>query len=153
MVAIQIENKNKLMDYLFDKDTFHNFQFIEGTIITNHTMNILGNTLGGNEYLTYSAIQPIFKHVLSNYEPLTGFQIMLQASSGYTEKFIQKSDLQYSAENIKGLLLTIRTDQSGIQCTTSVLRYQFELDKTADSQWDQAIVKSFQAMGMDFALL
>lgn len=67
---------------------------------------------------------------------------MLQMPPQAVEKFVAARQMPLRADQVNGLYLNIRYEEGKLFCVTGTSVSFFTLDKTLDSEWDQA-VRSF----------
>ena len=154
MIALKIEDMKQFTARLFMGETFDHFLIREAEIITFNVFTIDGHIRQGyyseeeleenqlEELSSWKMIRP-YCFSLSKGKKLPGsFQSVLQMPPQAVEKFVAARQMPLRADQVNGLYLNIRYEEGKLFCVTGTSVSFFTLDKTLDSEWDQA-VRSF----------
>lgn len=146
------------MSHLLISETFDNYQFIEGEIVTFNTFTMDGyvqkDFYETDEPLPlYSAWKNVKNYCLSLIKgkrtPLS-FKFIFCLSAAQTVALIQEYQLAFSPDDIQGLYLNLRYDGTALQCVTGTSTKAFSLDKSLEQAWDKYAVNFFKTHEISF---
>ena len=154
MIALKIEDMKQFTARLFMGETFDHFLIREAEIITFNVFTIDGHIRQGyyseeeleenqlEELSSLKMIRPYCFSLIKGKKLPGSFQIVLQMPPQAVEKFVAARQMPLRADQVNGLYLNIRYEEGKLFCVTGTSVSFFTLDKTLDSEWDQA-VRSF----------
>ena len=154
MIALKIEDMKQFTARLFMGETFDHFLIREAEIITFNVFTIDGHIRQGyyseeeleenqlEELSSWKMIRPYCFSLIKGKKLPGSFQIVLQMPPQAVEKFVAARQLPLRADQVNGLYLNIRYEEGKLFCVTGTSVSFFTLDKTLDSEGDQA-VRSF----------
>ena len=154
MIALKIEDMKQFTARLFMGETFDHFLIREAEIITFNVFTIDGHIRQGyyseeepeenqlEELSSWKMIRPYCFSLIKGKKLPGSFQIVLQMPPQAVEKFVAARQMPLRADQVNGLYLNIRYEEGKLFCVTGTSVSFFPLDKTLDSEWDQA-VRSF----------
>ena len=154
MIALKIEDMQQCTARLFMGETFDHFLIREAEIITFNVFTIDGHIRQGyyseeeleenqlEELSSWKMIRPYCFSLIKGKKLPGSFQIVLQMPPQAVEKFVAARQMPLRADQVNGLYLNIRYEEGKLFCVTGTSVSFFTLDKTLDSEWDQA-VRSF----------
>ena len=117
------------MSHLLLKETFDNFSFIEGEIITFNTFRIDG------------------------YMQKDFFHFIFSLNSKNISRLIEQKELGLNPADVQGLYLNIRYDGTHLTCVTGTSFKSFMMDKTLEREWDEMVKKFFLKKEIAFELM
>lgn len=155
------------MAHLLLSDTFDDFLFIEGEIVTFNTFTIDGylqkafygsgetdgtGTETAYDYALWKQLRELcFSMIKGKRTPLS-FQLVFSLSPDHTAKLIEQKGLDFVASGVQGLYLNIRFDGSVLQCVTGTSLKTFSMDKSLEREWDAAVPRFFDKKGLEFEI-
>ena len=154
MIALKIEDMKQFTARLFMGETFDHFLIREAEIITFNVFTIDGHIRQGyyseeeleenqlEELSSWKMIRQYCFSLIKGKKLPGSFQIVLQMPPQAVEKFVAARQMPLRADQVNGLYLNIRYEEGKLFCVTGTSVSFFTLDKTLDSEWDQA-VRSF----------
>lgn len=147
------------MSHLLLSDTFDNFLFIEGEIVTFNTFTIDGfiqksfyesEEEAVNDYALWKQLRELcFSMIRGKRTPLS-FKFIFSLSPGNIAKLLQQKNLDYQPGDVQGLYLNIRFDGSVLQCITGTSLKTFSMDKSLEREWDAMVPRFFDQKGIPF---
>lgn len=148
------------MSHLLLSDTFDQFQFIEGEVVTFNTFKIDGyiqkaffpeeDTL--LEYSSWSTLRDYcFRLIRGKRTPLS-FKFIFRLPIEQTKFLLSKHNLDFQADQVQGCYLNIYYDGTSLRCTTGTSLKLFTLDKSLEHIWDQTMLKFFSEKEIPFDL-
>ena len=81
------------------------------------------------------------------------FRFTFRLSRENTEKLLTQTGSSFSLEQVDGLLLNLRYDETGLVCTTGTSLKLFTMDKSLEHAWDQMVQKFLLSQELIFTLL
>lgn len=162
MVGLKIDDVRQFTSKLLVGDTFDDFLVREAEINTFNTFSINGHVrqgyytreeLGENRIGTLSSwavLKPICFSLIKGKKLPGSFQIVLQAAPGQVEQFLSRGQLTVTMDQIKGLYVNIKYEDGKIMCVTGTSIGFFTLDKSLDTEWDEAVECFFKRQGIVF---
>ncbi len=156
MIALKIEDMKQFTASLFLGEVFDSFLLKEAEIVTFNMFTIDGRVRHGyyseeeleehqiEEYSAWSAVKPFCFSLIKGKKLPESFHIVLQLSPKSTKSFLDKNQIPVAAEQVQGLYLNIRYEETKIQCVTGTSLSFFTLDKTMDQEWDKAVCQFFK---------
>ncbi len=160
MTGFQIEEIGAFTRKLFLEKDFDGFLLKEASIVTFNRFTIDGRlhpgfysaeeqeTMELLAYSSWSQVRPICFSLIKGKRLPESFQITLQASPKLAKAFLEESRLSLGQEEIRGLYLNIRYENSRLQCITGTSLATFTMDRTADREWDAYVESFLKNMGI-----
>lgn len=154
MVALKVEDVRAFTSKLFVKEDFDRFLVKEINIVTYNSFTIDGHIRKGyyseeeikekqiEDFSSWKTLKPLCFSLIKGKKLPGSFHIVLSLSRGDMEKFASASETGINGEQIQGLYLNIRYEDSALYCITGTSLNFFTLDKTLETEWDKA-VKNF----------
>ena len=158
MIALRFERSEDIWELLFHKDTFDSFLLQEASLEHDYAMTLEHSAAGGQD-VPYSRVRPLLNAFIRQTEdpaeniPSPKGHIVLKASDGYQKSLVSKPSFTSDPDIIKGLILTFRLENETFTVLTGISYQSFTLDKSIDTLWDQAILRSFDHMNIAFTQL
>ena len=149
--------------FLSDPDGAYQYLLKEAEIVTFNMFTIDGRVRHGyyseeeleehqiEEYSAWSAVKPFCFSLIKGKKLPESFHIVLQLSPKSTKSFLDKNQIPVAAEQVQGLYLNIRYEETKIQCVTGTSLSFFTLDKTMDQEWDKAVCQFFKVHKIPFS--
>ena len=163
MIALKIEDMKQFTASLFLGEVFDSFLLKEAEIVTFNMFTIDGRVRHGyyseeeleehqiEEYSAWFAVKPFCFSLIKGKKLPESFHIVLQLSPKSTKSFLDKNKIPVAAEQVQGLYLNIRYEETKIQCVTGTSLSFFTLDKTMDQEWDKAVCQFFKVHKIPFS--
>ncbi len=103
-------------------------------------------------FLPWSEVRPLCREMIKGKKAPTLMKITLRLKPSYVEATLQRAaDLQPGTlENVAGLLLNIRLDDTGLHLTTGIAARTFLMDKSPDCVWDRTMERFLASKDIDF---
>lgn len=161
MIALKLKNTKNFMTHLLLSETFDNFLFIEGEIVTFNTFTIDGylqkDFYGSSpedspkgEYSSWKQLRELcFSMIKGKRTPLS-FRFVFSLSPENIARLISQKALDFQASDVQGLYLNIRFDDTGLQCITGTSLKTFSMDKSLEREWDAMVPRFFDQKGLAF---
>ena len=167
MIALQIQDVKDFMGKLLLQHTFDAFLVVEGSITTYNTFHIDGRlhpdyyTAEEQEALKTSlrsfslwqALKTFCLELIKGKRTPLSFRFTFRLSRENTEKLLAQTGSSFSLEQVDGLLLNLRYDETGLVCTTGTSLKLFTMDKSLEHAWDQMVQKFLLSQELIFTLL
>ena len=167
MISLQIEDIKSFMNKLLLKPDFDAFLLVEGTITTCNTFHIDGEikpgyytkeeeeALGllGRRFSRWQELRPFCLDLIKGKRTPLSFRFTFRLSRENTEKLLTQTGSSFSLEQVDGLLLNLRYDETGLVCTTGTSLKLFTMDKSLEHAWDQMVQKFLLSQELIFTLL
>ena len=165
MVALQIQDIKIFMNKLLLSQTFDNFLLVEGSITTYNTFRIEGRVhkdffsveeieeknLENRDFSLWKEVKPFCLELIKGKKTPLGFKFTFQLSKENTAKLLTSSGItSLQPENISGLLLNIRYDNSTLNVITATNLNLFTLDKTLEHAWDDMVKRFLKQQEISF---
>lgn len=165
MVALQIQDIKFFMNKLLLSQTFDNFLLVEGSITTYNTFRIEGRVhkdffsveeieeknLENRDFSLWKEVKPFCLELIKGKKTPLGFKFTFQLSKENTAKLFTSSGItSLQPENISGLLLNIRYDNSTLNVITATNLNLFTLDKTLEHAWDDMVKRFLKQQEISF---
>ena len=160
MIALKLNHTKEFMSQLLLSDTFDNFLFIEGRIVTFNTFTIDGYIQkaffeSAEELPQYSSWKHVreycFSLIKGKRTPLS-FHFILCLSPKNTALLIEQNHLDFQPESVQGLYLNLTYDGSALTCITGTSLHIFTMDKSLEHAWDCYLQKFFSQKNISFDL-
>lgn len=151
MNSISITDIKVFMSKLLVKADFDTFLMEEATITTYNTFTINGHIqkdfytpdeydLLPSKTLSYwSAIKPICYELIKGTKTPLRFKIVLKADTALVNKTLTDYELTYNENDISGLYINIRYENSALSIISATSMNTFTLDKSLEKAWDSYI--------------
>lgn len=102
------------------------------------------------DFVPWKNVRAICHQIIKGKNTPLSISITLHAPESVKEEMAQSSELTISVSSIKGLVLSIRFDGSGIVIVSAVSLDIFTMDKSAEHLWDKKIPALLSELGIDF---
>lgn len=167
MIACRLKSAKNFMTHLLLSDTFDNFLFIEGEIVTFNTFTIDGyiqkafyesDETGSNfaetayDYALWKQLRELCFSIIKGKRTPLSFKFIFSLSPEHIAKLIEQKNLDFQASDVQGLYLNIRFDGSVLQCITGTSLKTFSMDKSLEREWDAMVPRFFDKKGLVFEL-
>lgn len=158
MIALNLTDIKKITSHLFLKDTFDNFSFIEGEIVTFNTFRIDGYNQKdffdtGTEFSEYSYWKNLrefcFTIIKGKRTPLS-FRFIFSLSPVNMEKLITRNVPAIPPENVQGLYMNLHFDGKQLTCVTGTSFKTFTMDRSLEHVWDEMVKKFLRQKELPF---
>lgn len=152
------------MSHLLLKETFDNFMFIEGEIVTYATFTFDGYTQKEffsldedsetplEEFARWKKLRELCFSIIKGKRTPLNFKFIFSLSAENVAKLIERNELDFQPSNVQGLYLNLRFDGSNLQCVTGTSLKTFTLDKSLEHAWDTMVQKFFAQKGISYEL-
>ncbi|MEE1085660.1 MAG: DUF5721 family protein [Schaedlerella sp.] len=158
MISLTLTSQKTFISHLLLKDTFDNFQFIEGEIVTFNKFNFDGyiqktfyeDTENLPEYSSWKQVKDYCFSIIKGRQTPLSFRFIFRLSPQNTERLLSGNSLDFKPEDIQGLYLNISFDANGLKCITGTSLKIFSLDKSLEKMWDSMVQKFFEQKEIPF---
>ena len=156
MIALQLKNTKNFMTHLLLSDTFDNFLFIEGKIVTFNTFTIDGYIQKGfyeesmDGYSSWKQLRELCFSIIKGKRTPLSFRFVFSLSPENIARLIEQKGLDFRAADVQGLYLNIRFDGARLQCITGTSLNTFSMDKSLEREWDAMVPRFFDKKGLAF---
>jgi len=160
MVSFEVEDIKAFMNNFLIKETFDMFYLYELELNTFVKFEIKGKLnrkwfstdelqiIENREYVTWKEAKPqVFGLIKGNKTP-TLIRAVLMLSKVNIEKIITSCNLDYSIDEVSGLLLNIRYEDNKLLIITGTSLNAFRIDKNLENQWDEIAKEIFKKNGI-----
>ena len=159
MIALKLKNTKNFMTHLLLSDTFDNFLFIEGEIVTFNTFTIDGYVQKAfyedspeADYASWKQLRELCFSIIKGKRTPLSFRFVFSLSPENTARLIEQKSLDFQVSDVQGLYLNIRFDGAGLQCVTGTSLKTFSMDKSLEREWDAMVPRFFDQKGLAFDL-
>ncbi len=167
MIALQIQDVKVFMGKLLLQHSFDAFLVVEGSITTYNTFHIDGRLhpdyytaqeqdalkTSRRSFSLWQELRPFCLELIKGKRTPLNFRFTFRLSRENTEKLLSQTGSSFSLEQVNGLILNLRYDESGLMCTTGLSLNLFTMDKSLEHAWDQMVQKFLLSQGLCFTLL
>lgn len=167
MISFQIQDIKDFMNKLLLSQTFDAFLVVQGSVVTYNTFHIDGHLhpdfytkeeqeelrLSERRFSRWQDLRPFCFDLIKGKRTPLAFQFTFQLSPSNTEKLLSQTGTVFSPDDVNGLHLNIRYEETRLVCTTAVSLNLFTLDKSLEHAWDQMVQKFFLKQNIGFSLL
>lgn len=151
MIALKLTSVKDFMSHLLLSETFDNFLFIEGEIVTFNTFTIDGYIQKDffpeedppGEYSLWKSLREYCFTLIKGRKTPLSFKFIFSLSPKNIARLITQNSLDYSPDQVQGLYLNIRYDGTTLQCITGTSLKTFTMDKSLEQSWDTMVQKYF----------
>ncbi len=151
MIALRLTSIKDCMSHLLLSETFDNFQFIEGEIVTFNTFTIDGYIQKSfypeeeelPQYSLWKSLREYCFTLIKGKKTPLSFKFIFSLSPENTARLITQNHLDFHPDQIQGLYLNIRYDGATLQCITGTSLKTFTIDKSLEHSWDTMVQKFF----------
>lgn len=160
MISLNLTSQKTFISHLLLKETFDNFQFIEGEIVTfnKFTMdgfiqkNFYEDTENLPEYSSWKHLKDYCLSIIKGKQTPLSFRFIFRLSPQNTERLLEQKQLDFQPQDVQGLYLNITFDNNGLKCITGTSLKLFSLDKSLEKAWDEMVQKFFEQKEIPFDL-
>lgn len=158
MISLTLTNIKGAMSHLLLRDTFDNFSFIEGEIVTFNTFRIDGfiqknffDTASElPEYSSWKSIRQYCLYLIKGKRTPLSFHFVLSLPPENIGHLISQSVPSMAVQNVRGLYLNISYDGTRLNCVTGTSFKTFIPDKTLEHIWDETAENFFRQNEIDY---
>lgn len=151
MISLTIPDIKDFTSHLLLKDSFDNFCFIEGEIITFNTFRIDGfiqkeffdTDAELSEYSYWKNIREYCFQIIRGKRTPLSFRFIFSLSPANIKRLIRQSVPSVSPEDVQGFYLNLYFDGTHLTCVTGTSFKTFILDKSLEYVWDEMVQKFF----------
>lgn len=149
MIALKLTSVKDFMSHLLLQETFDNFLFIEGEIVTFNTFTIDGYIQKAffpeedapPEYSSWKMLRDYCFTLIKGKKTPLSFKFIFSLSPRNIARLIAQNNLDYTPDQVQGLYLNIRYDGTTLQCVTGTSLKTFTMDKSLEQAWDTMVQK------------
>ena len=161
MIALQIQDKKKMLQVLLESASFDTFLMQEVSVIRDSSLFLEGRIhpeyqaqqdpvqTEGADFVPWHNIRTLLASYIGKEFPLS-FKFVLQAPAAYTQNLLKNAAFTGDPSTVKGLILTFRYEQEHLTCLTGISLTTFSMDKSIETLWDQGIKKALANMQIGF---
>lgn len=158
MIALNLTDIKKITSHIFLKDTFDNFSFIDGEIVTFNTFRIDGYIQKdffdtGTELPEYALWKNLreycFTIIKGKRTPLS-FRFIFSLSPKNIERLVRQNTPSLRHEDVQGLYLNLHFDGKQLTCITGTSFKTFTMDKSLEHVWDEMVEKFLRQKELPF---
>lgn len=152
MIALSLSNVKNCMAQLLLKETFDDFLFIEGEIVTAHTFTIDGftqksffeeDTADIFNYALWKDIRDYCFSIIKGRRTPLSFKFIFSLNPIKIASLVSDFGIDWDPSDIQGLYLNFKYDGEKLQCITGTSLKTFSLDKTIERVWDRKVQELF----------
>lgn len=151
MIALQLTSVKDSMSHLLRSETFDNFYFIEGEIVTFNTFTIDGFNQKAffsedqviSEYSSWKQLKDFCFTLIRGKKTPLSFKFVFSLSPANIARLIEQNHIDFQPDQIQGLYLNMRYDGTSLQCITGTSLKTFSMDKSLEQAWDTMVQKFF----------
>lgn len=160
MLSLNLTDIKDFTSHLFLKDTFDEFCFIEGEIVTFNTFRINGaiqkeffdSDAVLPEYSCWKNIREYCRSLIKGKRTPLDFRFILSLPPESIGHLVAENLPSLDASNIQGLYLNLHFNKDGLSCVTGTSFKTFTPDKSLEHMWDETVQKFFRHHGIIFEL-
>lgn len=160
MISLNLTSQKTFITHLLLKDTFDNFQFIEGEIVTFNKFSIDGfvqknfyeDTQNLPEYSYWKHVRDFCFSIIKGRQTPLSFRFIFRLSPQNTKLLLEQSQLDFQPQNVQGLYLNISYDSNGLKCITGTSLKLFSMDRSLEKTWDGMVQKFFEQKDIPFTI-
>ena len=161
MIALQIQDKKKMLQVLLESTSFDTFLMQEVSVIRDSSLFLEGRIhpeyqaqqdpvrTEGADFVPWHNVRMLLASYIGKEFPLS-FKFVLQAPAAYTQNLLKNAAFTGDPSTVKGLILTFRYEQEHLTCLTGISLTTFSMDKSIETLWDQGIKKALANMQIGF---
>ena len=158
MISLNLTSQKTFISHLLLKDTFDNFQFIEGEIVTFNKFMIDGfiqkkfyeETETLPEFSYWKNVRDYCFSIIKGKQTPLSFRFIFRLSPQNTERLLTQNQLDFQPDDVQGLYLNISFDSNELKCITGTSLKLFSLDKSLEKAWDGMVQKFFEQKEIPF---
>lgn len=160
MIALRLTNIKDCMKHLLLSETFDNFSFIEGEIVTFNTFTIDGFIQKDffqeeeqlPEYSSWKHIREFCFSLIKGKKTPLSFKFIFSLSPKNIGRLIEQNGLDFQPEQVQGLYLNLRYEGGVLQCVAGTSLKSFSMDKSLEQAWDIMVQKFFTQKQIEYTL-
>ena len=158
MISLNLTSQKTFISHLLLKDTFDNFQFIEGEIVTFNKFMIDGfiqkkfyeETETLPEFSYWKNVRDYCFSIIKGKQTPLSFRFIFRLSPQNTERLLTQNQLDFQPDDVQGLYLNISFDSNELKCITGTSLKLFSMDKSLEKAWDGMVQKFFEQKEIPF---
>lgn len=160
MLAATTPDVKAFMNHFLTGTEFDRFLLCEATIMTGSTYIIDGHinkdfydtddehSNPERIYQYWEECRPIAFQIIKGSRTPLAMKIVLMLAPHNVERFLEKYNLPFSAEQISGLYLNLRYENQVLNISSGTALTVFSLDKTVEQMWEDMLLKFFHQQGI-----
>lgn len=160
MIALRLTSVKDCMKHLLLSETFDNFSFIEGEIITFNTFTIDGFLQKDffpeeedlPEYSSWKQVREFCFSLIKGKKTPLSFKFIFSLSPKNIRRLIEQNGLDFQPEQVQGLYLNLRYEDDLLQCITGTSLKSFSMDRSLEQAWDIMVQKFFTQKQIEYTL-
>ncbi|MFI3176116.1 MAG: DUF5721 family protein [Eubacteriales bacterium] len=148
MISIQITDNKQFMSALLTTSAFDTFLLKEAQITTSISHLIDGHLRTTTEedtpcesYISFEKVRTVLYDIIKGKKAPEVFKLILHVNHSTLHALLDKSQIDLPDHTIKSFVLTIKYENQHITLVTGTAYHTFTLDKSADSLWDQSLIR------------
>lgn len=153
MISEEIKNIKSFMNHLLIEDTFDNFLITDVNITTFNTFTIDGHInksfytneeyeeLSMPEISSWHTLKPFCFQIIKGKKTPSYFRFIFKMPELIVNELIASNNLDISNDNIQGLFLNIKYENSTLTYTTGCALKIFDVSKETEKAYDKYISK------------
>ena len=157
MIALHIADIKEFTSKLFLHEDFDSFLVSQASFTTGFSVTLDGSlhkdyftdeqweAMEQHDLARWSLMRPLCFQIIKGSRLPEQFKIILALSRANTVRLINGGGLSVSPEQVGGLYLNIRYENSRLFCITGVSFASFSMDKTLEHTWDDMVKKILTA--------
>lgn len=158
MISLQITDIKHFMSALLSGTTFDNFLVSEVTISTYNNFIFDGHinssyytdeelqTLENPKMVLWEKLKPICYDLIKGKKLPLKFKIIFFLDDPAVLKLLESSESSLPIDNINGLCINVKYENSSLICTTGTSLNVFTIDRTLENCFDLYVKKLFSDM-------
>lgn len=147
MISINPTNTKQFMSHLLLENTFDSLCICDVKITTKHLFTIDGKIAGEDGYAKWNEIRPFCLHIIQGTQPPESFSLVFMLPAENMQSLFERE--QITGHAVRSLFLNVRYELGKVTCTGAVSYDSFQLDKTPQRVWDQALLRFFETNGIE----
>ncbi len=162
MTALEMDDQRSATSALFVRDTFDAWLLRDAQITTFNSFTIDGHIRQGyyseeeleekqiEEFSYWKQIRPICYELIKGKKLPESFRITLQCAPDEEAVFLSQAGLELRGEDITGLYLNFRYENSRLRIVTGTATALFLPDKRLDLAWDDYVKAYMKETGLSY---
>lgn len=165
MLAIKILDVKDFMNQLLLQSVFDDFLFCEGTVKTGITFIADGKinkdffdseelSQGSlADYTKWQSQKHIFYEIIKGKKTPLYFKLIFMLSKEQLNDFLLKHNVPMKITDVAGLFFNVYYDKNTLTITSGTSLKVFQLDKTLDTLWDEALLQYLKKNAITYEAL
>lgn len=156
MIGLAIAEVKDFMTKVLMQSTFDKFYLCDSSIETFTSFHLGGRLnrafyssdeqeeLGGREYPLWQELKPLAFQIIKGKKLPVSFKLVFQLSDENLAWLIERHCPNIRREDVAGLYMNIKYENSAITCVTGTSFKTFIMDKTLEQVWDSTTQQFFK---------